>query len=77
MHHSEGIQANTEFEYLRNILFQVSHLFMSIFLSFSIIDKFNHILVFKWTCQFEWNNTCQSHCCSFKIHTTTNSISDR
>lgn len=24
MHHNEGIQANTEFEYLRNILFQVS-----------------------------------------------------
>ena len=23
MHHNEGIQANTEFEYLRNILFQV------------------------------------------------------
>lgn len=25
MHHNEGIAANTEFEYLRNILFQVKH----------------------------------------------------
>lgn len=27
MHHNEGIQANTEFEYLRNILFQVNFKF--------------------------------------------------
>lgn len=29
MHHNEGIQANTEFEYLRNILFQVFKLFIN------------------------------------------------
>lgn len=27
MHHNEGIAANTEFEYLRNILFQVRKIF--------------------------------------------------
>jgi len=34
MQHSEAVPANTEFEYLRNIMFQVSVRFLNVWLRF-------------------------------------------
>lgn len=45
MHHNEGIAANTEFEYLRNILFQVEY-------NCANAGGFNRLLIYNSPSQY-------------------------
>jgi hypothetical protein len=75
MHHHEGIQANTEFEYLRNILFQVisGSIDMSNFLT--AISPL--VLVFKWSRQRQWHDARESHCSCSQVHSPADSAGAR